>query len=171
MNKIIEYNGKQFKLESFQWHSKNYLKQFSDSLSMSKLEEQLKGLKGSRLQYVSGGYLYYNKESIDKLKYPSLHQIRKEFEEAINGKDEMDSYYKVNHSLFVKCYARERDNEYKDGLRISIKKAMERDSVSISSLASVSGVKKANLSNFLVKGINSSISMKKLLVIFDILEG
>ncbi len=165
MNKIFKYNDKELRLESLQWHSKNYLKQFSDSLSMSKLEEKVKGLKGSRLQYVSGGYLYFNKENIDKIKYPSLFQIRKEFEEEMNlDRDINHLYRKVYHSLYVMCIARDRDNKFKDEMRIKI---LELKSSSYSSLAKEANVQKSNLYNYLVKEINSSLSVKKINVLYD----
>ncbi len=167
MKEIVEYRGKKYRLESLQWHAKSYLMQFSDSLSMSKLEDKLKDANGSRLQYVSGGYLYFNKEKIDKLKYPSLYKIRKEFEEAIKVKDGLDSYFKVYHSIFVKSLSRERENEFKDNLRKEILKLNE---YSYSSLAEASGVKKSNLYNYLAKSINSSLSVKKIKNIYKVVS-
>lgn len=137
---------------------------------MNKLEERLKNVEGSRLQYVCGGYLYYNKESINKLKYPSLFRIRKEYEADLKAKDKMSSYYKVNHSILIMSYAREYEKELKNELRINILNIMKQNNVSMSLISRIANIKKPNLSNFLSKELNSALSLDNVKNIYKILR-
>lgn len=163
MKDIVIYNNQEFRLETFKWHSKNYLKDFSDTVSLKKLEKALKNIDGSRLQYVSGGYLYYNCPTINPIKYPALFKIRNDFEAALNEGNKLNSYWKVNHSLYVRAIKITMNNEAKEDYRNEIRSLIDEYNLSYSSISSSLNIDKGNLYRYVNNDLNSSLGLEKII--------
>lgn len=136
-----------------------YLSKFSDTRSLSKLEEVISNKKGTRLQYVTAGYLYYNKDCIDKLKFPTLNKIRDDFEKAKNENNELDPYWKVFNTYNVQLNRRKKNNDSKEIARNEIIKIIEANNIKYSSISHAVNIDNSSLRKFIKEKKLSDLSL------------
>lgn len=151
--------------EKLKSYSLKCLYEFSDTRSLKSLELEISNRPGIRLQYITAGYLYYNKSRIDKLKYPSLYKLREEFKKSLKAKVNKDSYYKVYKSYLVKIDKRERVRKNKEKAKDEILKSIEKHGIKISSLARACNVDCSSLSKFIKQNKLSEFSLDRVMIL------
>ncbi len=146
--------------KSYKYQSTEYLKEFSNTLSLKKLENELTNNPGKRLQYVTAGYLYYNKEKDDLTKYPFLSKIRNEFSISIKNNNELDPYWKINNSYDVRINKSNHNRSIKEKIRKEIIQYTNKQDIKLYKLSSESNIDNSSLSRFL-DGKLSELSINK----------
>lgn len=138
--------------------SKEYVKDFSDSLALFRLEAKINSEPGRRIQYVTAGYLYYNKDKIDKEKFPTLYRIREDFSNSIKRTDKLNPYWKVNNSLVLKVNLRNHDIMIKEIMIKEMNDIIIKNNVKIASVSRAINVDNSVFTKYLRKGQVSFIS-------------
>ncbi len=144
------------------YFSKRYLNEFSNTTSLKKLNDVLSNSEnGTRLQYVLAGYLFYNKNESNLIKYPQLKRIYKDFVDAINNDDKLNPYYKVNNSIKLMSDKKKKTNKFKADISIEIQKIIKRKKLSINFIAKEMNMNHSTLHRFVINKRYTEISQNK----------
>ncbi len=106
-------------------------------------------------------YIYFNKsDKVSKMKYPNLFRVMNEFEESVQRAIDDDPYFEI-----FKIYELRRNKhsakKFISEARSHINRMIEEEGISINQIADYTGIKYANLYNFLVKEEDGKIKLEK----------
>ncbi len=154
------------------YYAEKYLKMFTNTKLLSKLEKQLKEDEQGVLMYAVSAYLYYSKKEFDPEDYPELNKQKLLFLEALQnpktpGKNKyLDANNAVKGLLKEKINREERNNR----MRQALVKEMKEKGLSLNSVCKKTNVPYSNAYNFLYKNQNKLSTFNQLELLRKIRE-
>ncbi len=156
------------KNKNYSYYSEKYLNSFTQTRSLSKIEEMIKDDKDLRLAYVASGYVYYNKaDKIKPDKQPTLYAHLLKFEKEKDSDFKKNEYRKVMDTINYYSNSKEEEIRRKKEFKEYIQSQIEDKNINLNQLSKMSGIKYSNLYNFLVKEDFNQLSKEKLRIIRD----
>ncbi len=128
---------------------------------LSWLEEIIKEKPDFKFKGIIAIYIYFNKsEKVSEVFYPNLYRIMNEFEQAVIKARDNDPYFEV---FKVYEYRRNKKSSYEFLMeaRKYMKDMLDESGISINQLSEYTGIKYANLYNFLIKEQSGKIKLDK----------
>lgn len=127
---------------------------------LSTLEEHVSDTT-DEIKGVIAMYLYFHKSSkITKSLYPRLHSIMNDFEKSVQLAKDNDPYFEV-FKVYELVRNKKKAKEFSENARLYIKNKLEESELSLKQLSDFTGIKYANLYNFVVKGQDGKLGLRK----------
>ncbi len=153
----------------------SFLRRVTQTKKLSSLEDEIANNPDFEFKEVVAMYIYFNKnDKVTKAFYPNLYKVMNEFEKAVENAIDNDPYFEV-FKLYEINRNKEKSTKFLIEARKHINKILEDENISIKQLSDFTGIKYANLYNFLVKGMNNKLKItnvhKALWMLWGLKEG
>lgn len=128
---------------------------------LSTLEETISNGTDDEIKGVIAMYLYFHKsDKIVKSIYPNLFSIMNDFEKSVQLAKDNDPYFEV-FKVYELVRNKEKAMEFSSKAREYIKTKLEESNLSLKQLSDFTGIKYANLYNFIVKEQDGKLGLRK----------
>ncbi len=130
--------------------------------SLSKLEKVLSNNPNTDEKYVIAAYVSIVKKSgVNPVKHPNLLKEITKWENAIKTASKEDDYFKMFLSLVEENNKKDKKKKFKIEAAKKVNQLLEDNNVSIRFLSEYTGIKYANVYNFLKNEIYTDLSFRK----------
>lgn len=127
---------------------------------LSYLEDLVKSNESYEFKGIVAMYIYFHKsDKVSKALYPTLHKIMVSFEQAVEDAKENDPYFEV-FKIYELKRNKEKASSFMGEAKKHINNILEEENISINQLSEFTGIKYANLFNFLKKENKKTLKLK-----------